>query len=143
MQVSVIILAAGMGTRMNSDRAKVLHPLGGVPMLHHALTAARALEPSRIVVVTGHEAEAVAKSALDFDETIQTVVQEPQSGTGHAVAQAAPFLKDAEGEAIVLYGDTPFVRPETLQAMRAARARHAVVFLGFQEIGRASCRERV
>ena len=132
MQVSLIVLAAGMGTRMNSDRAKVLHPLGGVPMLHHALTTGRALEPARIVVVTGHEAEAVAKAALDFDESIQTVIQEPQLGTGHAVAQAAALLAAVEGEAIVLYGDTPFVRPQTLQAMLDARATHAIVILGFE-----------
>ena len=132
MQVSLIVLAAGMGTRMNSDIPKVLHPLAGVPMLHHALSAGRALEPSRVVVVTGHEAEAVTKAALAFDEAIQTVVQDPQLGTGHAVAQAAPLLAEAEGEAIVLYGDTPFVRVETLEAMLAARARHAVVILGFE-----------
>ena len=132
MQVSLIVLAAGMGTRMNSDLPKVLHPLAGVPMLHHALAAGRALEPSRVVVVTGFGAEAVAKSALDFDEAIQTVVQEPQLGTAHAVAQAAPVLAEAEGQAIVLYGDTPFVRVETLQAMLDARATHAVVILGFE-----------
>ena len=101
-------------------------------MLHHALAAGRGLEPSRVVVVTGHEAEAVAKAALAFDEGIQTVVQDPQLGTGHAVAQAAALLDQAEGEAIVLYGDTPFVRVETLEAMLAARARHAVVILGFE-----------
>jgi bifunctional UDP-N-acetylglucosamine pyrophosphorylase/glucosamine-1-phosphate N-acetyltransferase len=132
MQVSLIVLAAGMGTRMNSDLPKVLHRLAAVPMLHHALAAGRALEPSRIVVVTGHEAEDVTKAALDFDEAVQTVVQDPQLGTGHAVAQAAPLLADAEGEAIVLYGDTPLVRVETLQAMLEARARHAVVILGFE-----------
>lgn len=132
MQVSVIVLAAGMGTRMNSDLPKVLHPLAGVPMLHHALTTARALEPSRVVVVTGHEAKAVAKSALAFDEATETVIQDPQLGTAHAVAQAAPLLAETEGEAIVLYGDTPFVRPETLQAMLDARATHAVVILGFE-----------
>ena len=132
MQVSVIVLAAGMGTRMNSDLPKVLHLLAGVPMLHHALTAARSLEPSRVVVVTGHEAEAVAKATLAFDEAYETVVQDPQLGTAHAVAQAAPLLAKAEGEAIVLYGDTPFVRPETLCAMMEARATHAVVVLGFE-----------
>jgi bifunctional UDP-N-acetylglucosamine pyrophosphorylase / glucosamine-1-phosphate N-acetyltransferase len=131
MQVSLIVLAAGLGTRMNSDLPKVLHGLGGVPMLHHALAAGRALEPSRIVVVTGHGAKDVAKAAAAFDEGAECVVQEPQSGTGHAVAQAAPLLADAPGDAIVLYGDTPFVRPETLQAMLDARARHAVVILGF------------
>ncbi len=132
MQVSLIVLAAGMGTRMNSDIPKVLHPLASVPMLHHALATGRALEPSRVVVVTGHEAAAVAKAALAFDEAIETVVQDPQLGTGHAVAQAAPLLAEAEGEAIVLYGDTPFVRVETLEAMLEARTRHAVVILGFE-----------
>ena len=132
MQVCVIVLAAGMGTRMNSDLPKVLHPLAGVPMLHHALSAARSLEPSRVVVVTGHEAEAVAKSTHAFDEAYETVIQDPQLGTAHAVAQAAALLAQAEGEAIVLYGDTPFVRPETLTTMLEARATHAVVVLGFE-----------
>ena len=131
MQVSLIVLAAGLGTRMNSDLPKVLHPLAGVPMLHHSLAAGRALEPSRVVVVTGHGADAVARSARDFDDACDCVVQEPQLGTAHAVAQAAPLLADAAGEAIVLYGDTPFVRPETLKEMLAARVDHAVVFLGF------------
>ena len=131
MQVSLIVLAAGMGTRMNSDLPKVLHGLGGVPMLHHALAAGRALEPSRMVVVTGHGAADVAKAAEAFDEATQCVTQDPPLGTGHAVAQAAPLLANAPGEAIVLYGDTPFVRPETLQAMLDARASHAVVILGF------------
>lgn len=132
MQVSLIVLAAGLGTRMNSDLPKVLHPLAGVPMLHHALAAGRALEPARTVIVTGHGADQVAKAARDYDETVESVVQEPQLGTAHAVAQAAPLLAEAPGEAIVLYGDTPFVRPETLQAMLEARARHAVVILGFR-----------
>lgn len=131
MPVSLIVLAAGMGTRMNSDMPKVLHKLAAAPLLHHALRAGRSLEPSRMVVVTGHEAEAVAKAARGFDEACETVVQEPQLGTAHAVAQAAPLLADAPGEAIVLYGDTPFIRPETLEAMLAARAAHAVVVLGF------------
>ncbi len=131
MQVSLIVLAAGMGTRMNSDLPKVLHPLAGVPMLHHALSAGRSLGPSRIVVVTGHGADDVARAATAFDEACEFVLQDPQLGTAHAVAQAAPLLAEAEGEAIVLYGDTPFVRPQTLEAMRAARARHAVVILGF------------
>ncbi|MEO8244871.1 MAG: bifunctional UDP-N-acetylglucosamine diphosphorylase/glucosamine-1-phosphate N-acetyltransferase GlmU [bacterium] len=131
MQVSLIVLAAGLGTRMNSDLPKVLHPLAGVPMLHHALTAGRALEPSRIVVITGYGTEAVSKAALAFDDACDCVLQEPQLGTGHAVAQAAPLLADTDGDSIVLYGDTPFVRAETLEAMCAARARHAIVVLGF------------
>ena len=129
MQVSVIVLAAGQGTRMNSDLPKVLHPLAGVPVLHHALTTARSLDPARIVVVTGHGSAAVTDAALAFDEAVDAVLQDPQLGTAHAVAQAAPLL--ADGEAIVLYADTPFIREETLRAMLEARSRHAVVVLGF------------
>lgn len=131
MQVSVIVLAAGQGARMNSDRPKVLHTLAAAPLLHHALGLAQSLEPSRIVVVTGHGAEAVAAAALAFHAAVDTVLQAPQLGTGHAVAQAAPLLAGAEGEAIVLYADTPLIREETLRAMLDARARHAVVVLGF------------
>ena len=132
MPVSLIILAAGLGSRMNSDLPKVLHPVAAAPLLHHALTAGRALEPSRIVVVTGHGAAEVAASARAFDEAVEVVLQEPQLGTAHAVAQAAPLLAGAAGDAIVLYGDTPFVRAETLAAMQAARSRHGVVVLGFR-----------
>ncbi len=131
MAVSLIILAAGMGTRMNSDLPKVLHKVAGSPLLHHAMQAGRALEPSRVVIVTGHGAEDVAKAALAFDEAAETVVQEPQLGTAHAVAQAAPLLAGAQGEVIVLYGDTPLIKPDTLEAMLAARRDHAVVVLGF------------
>lgn len=131
MQVSVIVLAAGQGTRMNSDLPKVLHHVAASPLLHHALSTTRSLEPSRIVTVTGHGAEAVAGSAQAFDEAVECVVQDPQLGTAHAVAQAAPLLADAPGEAIVLYADTPLIREETLRAMLEARAKHAVVVLGF------------
>ncbi|WP_103258148.1 bifunctional UDP-N-acetylglucosamine diphosphorylase/glucosamine-1-phosphate N-acetyltransferase GlmU [Tabrizicola aquatica] len=131
MQVSVIVLAAGQGTRMNSDTPKVLHQVAAAPLLHHALSLAQALEPSRIVTITGHGGEAVAAAATAFNEAIETVVQDPQLGTGHAVAQAAPLLADAEGEAIVLYADTPLIREDTLRAMLEARAKHAVVILGF------------
>ncbi|WP_096786142.1 bifunctional UDP-N-acetylglucosamine diphosphorylase/glucosamine-1-phosphate N-acetyltransferase GlmU [Rhodobacter sp. CZR27] len=132
VSVSLIVLAAGQGTRMNSDLPKVLHPLGAAPMLHHALRAGQSLEPERVVVVAGHGAEAVARAARAFDETVDVVVQAEQLGTAHAVAQAAPLLADEPGEAVVLYGDTPFIRPETLQRMLAARESHEVVILGFE-----------
>ena len=131
MPVSLIVLAAGMGTRMNSDLPKVLHKVAAAPLLHHALRAGSALAPDRVVVVTGHGADEVARAALAHDDTVLTVLQEPQLGTAHAVAQAAPLLADATGDVIVLYGDTPFIRPETLEAMLAARATHGVVVLGF------------
>ena len=116
---------------MNSDLPKVLHHVAAAPLLHHALSVAQALEPSRIVTVIGHGGEAVAASATAFNEAVETVVQDPQAGTAHAVAQAAPLLSDAPGEAIVLYADTPLIREETLRAMLEARAKHAVVILGF------------
>jgi bifunctional UDP-N-acetylglucosamine pyrophosphorylase / glucosamine-1-phosphate N-acetyltransferase len=133
MPTAVIVLAAGQGTRMNSDLPKVLHPLGGVPLLAHALAAARGLEPARTVLVTGHGGEAVAATGWAIDEDIRIVVQAEQKGTGHAVLQAAPALAGFEGDVVVLYADTPLIRPETLQAMLAARAGGAaVVVLGFE-----------
>ena len=138
MSVSLIVLAAGMGTRMNSEVPKVLHQIGAAPLLHHAMAAGMALDPAQIVVVTGHGAADVAKAALDFEGSAQTVVQDPQLGTAHAVAQAAPLFADQSGDVIVLYGDTPFIRVETLERMIEARQRHAVVVLGFtaQDPGR-------
>ncbi|MDE3120241.1 MAG: bifunctional UDP-N-acetylglucosamine diphosphorylase/glucosamine-1-phosphate N-acetyltransferase GlmU [Paracoccaceae bacterium] len=131
MSISLIILAAGQGTRMNSDLPKVLHKVAGAPLLVHAMTAGAALAPERVVIVAGHGAEEVRKAALAHDETVRVVLQEEQVGTAHAVAQALPALEGAGGDAIVLYGDTPFIRPETLESMIAARQRHAVVVLGF------------
>jgi len=132
MSVSLILLAAGQGSRMQSDLPKVLHKVAGAPLLHHAMTAGQALNPAKTVVVTGHGAEQVAASARAFDEDVTVVLQAEQLGTGHAVAQARDALAGTAGDAIVLYGDTPFIRPETLEAMLDARARHAVVVLGFE-----------
>ncbi len=132
MDTALVILAAGMGTRMNSDLPKVLHPLAGAPMLVHAMKAGWALEARACVVVTGHGSEAVASAARDWDETVQCVVQDPQLGTAHAVAQAAPLLHDFDGDVIVLYGDTPLIQPATLAAMQAARLTHDIVVLGFE-----------
>ncbi|NNU81096.1 bifunctional UDP-N-acetylglucosamine diphosphorylase/glucosamine-1-phosphate N-acetyltransferase GlmU [Halovulum dunhuangense] len=132
MSTAIILLAAGQGTRMNSDLPKVLHRLAGAPLLHHAMRSGAALGAERMVVVTGHGSEAVRKAAQAQDEDAVCVVQEEQLGTAHAVAQARDALAGFEGDAIVLYGDTPFVRPETLEAMQEARASGAaVVVLGF------------
>jgi bifunctional UDP-N-acetylglucosamine pyrophosphorylase / glucosamine-1-phosphate N-acetyltransferase len=131
MAVSLIVLAAGQGTRMNSDLPKVLHMLGGAPLLHHAMATGRSLMPENVVVVAGHGSDAVTKAALAFDDTAIVVIQTNQLGTAHAVAQAAPALAGVVGDAVVLFGDTPFIRAETLEAMQAARTQHAVVVLGF------------
>ncbi|WP_299791939.1 bifunctional UDP-N-acetylglucosamine diphosphorylase/glucosamine-1-phosphate N-acetyltransferase GlmU [uncultured Marivita sp.] len=132
MSIALVILAAGKGTRMESDLPKVLHKIGGAPLLHHAMLSASALEPERTVVVTGHGAELVEAAARDFDEDVLTVRQKDQLGTAHAVAQARGALDGFEGDVIVLYGDTPFITTETLEAMIAARVTHDVVVLGFE-----------
>ncbi|MFN3209149.1 MAG: bifunctional UDP-N-acetylglucosamine diphosphorylase/glucosamine-1-phosphate N-acetyltransferase GlmU [Roseovarius sp.] len=132
MSISLIVLAAGQGTRMNSDLPKVLHQIAGAPMLVHALRAGSALSPDRTVVVTGHGSQAVAAAAQDHDPDILTAHQATQDGTGHAVAQAEPLLADYAGDAIVLYGDTPFISEDTLGRMVKARAQHDIVVLGFK-----------
>ncbi|MCK0170000.1 bifunctional UDP-N-acetylglucosamine diphosphorylase/glucosamine-1-phosphate N-acetyltransferase GlmU [Aliiroseovarius sp. S1123] len=133
MATALIILAAGKGTRMNSDLPKVMHEVAGAPLFAHALASGAALEPERAVLVVGHGAELVGKAAADLDPDITIAVQEEQLGTGHAVAQARPALVGFDGDAIVLYGDTPFIRSETLEAMAAERAAGAdVVVLGFE-----------
>jgi len=132
MSVACVILAAGMGTRMNSDLPKVLHQVAGVPMVVHSIKAAAAIEAERIVVVTGHGAAQVTKAVQDWNPDTDTVEQTEQLGTAHAVLQARDALAGFSGDVIVLYGDTPFIRPETLETMRAARQSHAVVVLGFE-----------
>ena len=130
---ALIVLAAGKGTRMVSDLPKVLHPLGGLPLLAHALRAGLALDPAEVVVVTGHGAEAVDAAAARILPSVRCVRQVEQLGTAHAVDQARGELAGFDGDALVLYGDTPFIAPETLRRMAAARAQGAdVVVLGFE-----------
>jgi bifunctional UDP-N-acetylglucosamine pyrophosphorylase/glucosamine-1-phosphate N-acetyltransferase len=117
---------------MNSDLPKVLHKVAAAPLLHHAMAAGPQRWSPR--ARSWWWATAPRRSRAPRAPTTkgaEVVVQDEQHGTAHAVAQAAPLLADAPGEAIVLYADTPLIRPETLQAMREARARHAVVVLGF------------
>ena len=130
MPVALVILAAGQGTRMNSDLPKVLHRLAGAPLVVHAMRAGAAVEPEHTIVVTGFGAEAVAKVVRAEDETASVVVQAEQLGTGHAVAQALPALAGFDGRVVILFGDTPFVRPETIAAMAADPAD--LVVLGFE-----------
>ncbi|HMM08440.1 MAG TPA: bifunctional UDP-N-acetylglucosamine diphosphorylase/glucosamine-1-phosphate N-acetyltransferase GlmU [Paracoccus solventivorans] len=128
--VALIVLAAGQGSRMQSELPKVLHRLGGTALLAHALAAGRSLDPARVVVVAGHGAEAVSRAVAKLDPEAQVALQSEQLGTGHAVAQALPLLDGFDGRVVVLYGDTPFIAPETLAALAAHPAD--VVVLGFQ-----------
>jgi bifunctional UDP-N-acetylglucosamine pyrophosphorylase / glucosamine-1-phosphate N-acetyltransferase len=131
MEVALILLAAGKGTRMQSDLPKVLHSVAHAPLLEHAMASGAGLSPARTVVVAGHGADLVRAAAEEFDETAVVVVQEEQLGTAHAVGQARSAMDGFDGVAIVLYGDTPFVQPETLDAMCAALDANDVVVLGF------------
>ena len=112
--ISVVILAAGQGTRMKSGLAKVLHPIAGRPMLGYPLAAAEALDPERIVVVVGRDAAQVEEA---FAGRADFALQREQRGTGHALLQADAALAGFEGDLLVLYGDTPLLRAESLRRM--------------------------
>ncbi|WP_417430408.1 bifunctional UDP-N-acetylglucosamine diphosphorylase/glucosamine-1-phosphate N-acetyltransferase GlmU [Kiloniella sp.] len=121
-KLAVIVLAAGQGTRMKSDMPKVLHRLAEKPMLSHVLDGVETLSPDRVVVVVGPDAQAVEKAA----EPHETVVQVDRLGTGHAVKQAFEALggffgPDDLADIMVIFGDTPLIRPETYQAMQTLR----------------------
>ena len=125
--MNIVILAAGQGKRMHSDLPKVLHTLAGKPLLAHVLATARALKGAgRICVVYGHGGERV-REALTGHEAVW-VRQEPQLGTGHAVLQALPHL-DPASQTLVLYGDVPLTRPDTLQKLAAAAEDGALALL--------------
>ena len=114
MPLDVVVLAAGQGKRMRSDLPKVLHPLAGRALLAHVLDTARALSPRRCIVVHGHGAERVRAA---FNESgLEWVLQAEQLGTGHAVQQAMPRIGD-DATVIILYGDVPLVRAESLRRL--------------------------
>ena len=130
--LAIVTLAAGKGTRMNSDLHKVLHPIAGRPMIEHLLASAAELSPARSVVVAGHGREQLEQQLGD---RAVIAVQDPQLGTGHAVQQAEAALQCFDGIVLVLYGDVPFVAPATMRAMieRLNGAdQPAVVVLGFE-----------
>jgi bifunctional UDP-N-acetylglucosamine pyrophosphorylase/glucosamine-1-phosphate N-acetyltransferase len=132
MPTHLIILAAGEGTRMQSDTPKVLHRIAGAPLFQHALNSGSELDGRRVLVV-GHGGAAVAKAAQEIDPEILIAEQTEQLGTAHAVAQASDALKDAGGDTVMLFGDTPFIRSETLERMQDMRGQGAdIVFLGFE-----------
>jgi UDP-N-acetylglucosamine diphosphorylase/glucosamine-1-phosphate N-acetyltransferase len=113
--LAVVILAAGKGTRMQSDRAKVLHSLASRPLLIHVLDTVATLDPQRVVVVVGYQSEEVKQACAD--RPIEFVEQKEQLGTGHAVMQAQVALEDFEGSVLILCGDMPLVQSSTLQTL--------------------------
>ena len=114
--LNVVVLAAGKGTRMRSNKPKVLHPLAGNTLLNHVLNSAQSLGASRLCVVIGHEAEQVRQSVGEGENNVVFVEQNPQLGTGHAVQLAAAHLAD-DAPTLVLYGDVPLTQVETLHRL--------------------------
>lgn len=124
--VTALVLAAGQGTRMNSDLAKVLHRMAGMPLLAHVLVTLEELGVGRTLVVIGHQRERVRAEFAGAE--VEWVVQAEQRGTGHAVMMAAPALADFEGTLLVVCGDTPLLRASTLHDLLSAhRAEGAAV----------------
>jgi len=122
MKVTTVILAAGQGTRMRSEKPKVLHPLLGAPMLSYAIQTAVQVTGTKPVLVLGHGAEQIRKEL--GDET-NIVLQEPQLGTGHAVQQAEKLLRGKTDLVLVTYGDMPLIKAETLSGLVEAQKSHS------------------
>lgn len=127
-----VILAAGDSTRMKSSMSKVLHPIAGLPMIAHVMTAVRAAGMRDAVLVVGRDAEQVTKAGSIADMVVSAVLQTERRGTGHAVLTAREAIAKGYDDVLVTYGDVPLVRPETFLAARAKLAEDAdVVVIGF------------
>ncbi|MFC6325007.1 bifunctional UDP-N-acetylglucosamine diphosphorylase/glucosamine-1-phosphate N-acetyltransferase GlmU [Microbacterium koreense] len=128
--LAVVVLAAGQGTRMKSTLPKVLHPIGGLPLVGHVLHHARALAPESVLVVVRHERDRVAEAVARIDEAALVVDQDDVPGTGRAVEVALAAIPDFEGDILVLSGDVPLLDAETLDRLLAThRARSAAATL--------------
>ncbi len=130
--IAIVVLAAGMGTRMKSTLPKVLHKVAGRSMLGHVLSAAAALRPDRVVVVHGPDADGVKKEAQNFMPHVRFAEQTERKGTGHAVLAAQKHLADFRGITLVLYGDVPLTQTASLEKLIAKiSGNHAMAVLGF------------
>jgi bifunctional UDP-N-acetylglucosamine pyrophosphorylase / glucosamine-1-phosphate N-acetyltransferase len=121
--VAVAILAAGKGTRMKSDLPKVLHLLGGKSLVERVLLGCADLQPERQLAIVGYQADRVKAAMIDYPE-LEFVEQTQQLGTGHAVQQLLPHLADFTGDLLVLNGDVPLLRPDTLKALLQTHQQH-------------------
>ena len=130
MNISVVILAAGQGTRMRSNLPKVMQPLAGKPLLEHVIATAEALNAKDICVVYGHGAEHVQEYFAG--RNVQWALQEPQLGTGHAVQQAMPHL-DKDEIAVVLSGDVPLVRAATIERLAGAAINGPAILTVYED----------
>src|SRR5690554_1468057 len=128
-----IILAAGEGTRMQSALPKVLHPVAGLPLVAHAVNAARQSAGTDVALVVGRGAQAVREAVLPFAPDAEMFVQEERLGTAHAVLAARASIARGYDDILVMFGDTPLVEAEALEALRAGVAGGAAVaVMGFR-----------
>jgi bifunctional UDP-N-acetylglucosamine pyrophosphorylase/glucosamine-1-phosphate N-acetyltransferase len=134
--MNVVILAAGMGKRMQSALPKVLHPLAGKPLLQHVIDTARSLNPTKLCVIYGHGGAAVPSAVHEWGTnagiTIDTALQQPQLGTGHAVMQALPQV-DENAPTLVLYGDVPLTTSASLQRLAEAAGNDKLAILTVEQ----------
>lgn len=121
--VAVAILAAGRGTRMKSEYPKVLHELGGKSLVERALLSCASVNPSKHLAIVGYQAERVKASLTDY-ENLEFVEQKEQLGTGHAIQQLLPYLKDFQGDLLVLNGDVPLLRSQTIAQLWETHKKH-------------------
>ena len=131
MSFSVVILAAGKGTRMKSEKPKVLHTVGNASMLHHVMEVAKRAGAEETIIVAGHQADLVSEAAKIKSPDAKIVVQEKQLGTGHAVKQAERLLGKSGNDLLILYGDAPFIKSETISQLMKARKTCDIAVLGF------------
>jgi UDP-N-acetylglucosamine pyrophosphorylase len=121
--ISIVILAAGKGTRMKSNTAKVLHTISGRPMIQYVVETAVKIAHSNVIVVIGHQAEEVQKTVLKVAD-VKFAIQHQQKGTGHAVICALPMLPDICNYVVILSGDVPLIRPATIQRLIDCHVRN-------------------
>lgn len=115
MALAIIIMAAGKGTRMQSELPKVLHLANGRPLIEYVLDTASTLDPDKTILIVGHQAELVVQATSRY--CLTAARQEPQLGTGHAIMQAETHLSNFDGEVLILSGDAPLVNPDTLREL--------------------------
>ena len=131
-ELHCIILAAGMGTRMQSSMPKVMHKCAGLSLLGHVLTMTHTLKAANVIVVNGPDTPKIAEEAITILPDVKIAIQESRNGTGHAVGMALPYLKTSKGTTVVLYGDVPLVQKTTLKTLlNSVTDEQPVSVLGF------------
>ena len=131
MKTAIVILAAGKGSRMKTDLPKVLHKIGGKPLIIHAMDSSSEIKTTQRIVVVASEAKEIKDTVLEKYPNAKIAIQDPVLGTGHAVEQVRHLISNSDEDILVLYADTPFVSGETIKRMQLERKNSDLVVLGF------------